>query len=58
MLAAAACIAELDTLSALVAATLQQPKPAAGAGGGGGGSAATPSHKWNVLPSALSTKAS
>jgi hypothetical protein len=55
---AEACLAELDALSAAVAAALQQPKPAGGAG------AATPSggtrsqHKWNVLPPSLSTKAS
>lgn len=51
---AVACIAELDAVSAAVGAALQQQKPAGGAAGMP--SAATQSHKWNVLPSSLSSK--
>ncbi len=57
---AAACISELDTLSTAVAAAAPQQKPAAPGPGpaGGAASAATQQsrHKWNVLPSALSSK--
>lgn len=54
---AAACIAELDALSAAVAAGAPQLKAAAAAAAGGGASAATQSaHKWNVLPSAVAAK--
>lgn len=54
----AACIGELDALSAAVAAALPQQKPAAAAPGAGGAAsgAAASQHRWNVLPSGLGTK--
>ena len=51
---AAACIAELDAVSAAVAAT--QPQQAPKAAAAAKTAASTPPHKWNTLPPALPHK--